>query len=91
MMTPELLASLPRAETPAGDLAGELPTAAYLGDLARDPRGGRGRRELTRGDYEEMTAALAAGATATELQERFGIGWERARRIWRAHYQREES
>ena len=51
-------------------------------DLARDGRGGRGRRELTADDYAAITAALRAGATADDLRGTFGIGWERARRLF---------
>ena len=59
----------------------ELPHLVEFADLARDPRGGRGRRELTADDYAAITAALRAGATADDLRGEFGIGWERARRM----------
>jgi len=69
-------------------LDAELPHLVEFADLARDPRGGRGRRELSTDDYAAITAALRAGATADDLRGAFGIGWERARRL-RASYEEE--
>jgi len=74
------LSQLPRAATVA-TLDAELPTAVSIADLARDPRGGRGRRELTPDDYGRLEAVVAGGAGADEVRGRFGIGYERAARI----------
>ncbi len=49
-------------------MAEELPHLVEFADLARDGRGGRGRRELTADDYAAITAALRAGATADDLR-----------------------
>ena len=62
-------------------LEAELPIAAMYADLAgRDTRGGNGRRELTRDDYQAMTEDLEAGAAADDLRP-YGIGYQRAKRI----------
>lgn len=73
------LATLPRAATLA-TLDEELPTAVSMADLARDPRGGRGRRELSSDDYQRLQDAIADGAGADELRA-YGIGYERAARL----------
>jgi DNA segregation ATPase FtsK/SpoIIIE, S-DNA-T family len=74
---------LPRAAR-VDRLDNELPTLANLADLAgRDPRGGPGRRELGAEQYEDMTQALASGAGPDDLRKTFGIGWDRATRIFR--------
>jgi S-DNA-T family DNA segregation ATPase FtsK/SpoIIIE len=72
---------LPRG-TAVATLVEELPHLVEFADLARDGREGRGRRELTNNDYAAITAALRADATADDLRGTFGIGWERARRLF---------
>jgi len=74
------LSQLPRAERVA-TLEDELPTAVAIADLTRDPRGGRGRRELSAADYAAMQDALAQGAGADDLRAGYGIGYARAARI----------
>jgi hypothetical protein len=74
------LANLPRAATVA-TLADELPTVVSIADLARDPRGGRGRRDLSPDDYDRLQAAIADGANADDVRAAFGIGYERAARM----------
>ena len=78
---------LPRGTTVAS-LDTELPHLVEFADMARDPRGGRGRRELSADDYAAIAAALGAGATADDLRGTFGIGWERARRLC-THFEEE--
>lgn len=88
LMDRGLLGRLPKG-TP-GSLEEKLPAVAYLADLQRDRRGGRGRRELDGDVYAELDRRLAAGATPDELKVEFGIGWERARRLvngWRGGLQ----
>jgi len=74
------LAQLPRAAAVAS-LDGELPAVVSIADLARDPRGGRGRRELTPDDYDRLQDAIADGAGADGVRAAFGIGYERAARM----------
>ena len=84
LMGGELWAKLPTGAP--GSLADELPTLAQFGDLQRDPRGGRNRRELEEAEYERIETALEDGATVDELRDQFGIGYVRAKRIadnWR--------
>jgi S-DNA-T family DNA segregation ATPase FtsK/SpoIIIE len=76
---------LPRAAQVAS-LAEELPTLANLADLARDRRGGAGRRELGQADYAAMTADLENGATPDNLRDAYGIGYPRARRLWAQYH-----
>ncbi len=71
---------LPRVHQVA-TLDEQLPTLVEFGDRSRDPRGGRGRRELREADYARMEAAVAGGATAADIQGTFGVGWTRAARI----------
>lgn len=78
---------LPRAVTVA-TLEPELPATAMLSDLTRDPRGGRGARELAADDYRQMDAAIADGASVRKLRETFGIGHDRATRIYQAATER---
>jgi S-DNA-T family DNA segregation ATPase FtsK/SpoIIIE len=75
---------LPRVEQVA-TLDDELPTLAFFADLARDPRGGRGRRVLSQDNYAEIDAQLADGADPDDLRGRFHIGYDRARRIYDAY------
>jgi S-DNA-T family DNA segregation ATPase FtsK/SpoIIIE len=80
LMDGRQLANLPRAATVA-TLADELPTVVSIADLARDPRGGRGRRDLSPDDYDRLQAAIADGANADDVRAAFGIGYERAARM----------
>ena len=80
MLTGRQYRNLPRSDQVAS-LDAELPSLALFADLARDPRGGQGRRELGPREYAEIDQALAEGATADELRGQFGLGWERARRL----------
>lgn len=75
-----MLATLPRASSPAS-LDAELPSVVAMADLARDRRGGSGRRDLSERDYERIEQDLGAGAGVPDLRESFGIGTTRARRI----------
>jgi S-DNA-T family DNA segregation ATPase FtsK/SpoIIIE len=72
---------LPRAEYDAS-LEDELPSLAEFADVVRDPRGGNGRRELGAREYAAIDAALQDGATADDLRGQFGIGWDRAKRLY---------
>lgn len=63
----------------------DLPTLVQFADLNRDPRGGRGRRMIEEGDYTEIQRALAGGATVRQVMERFGIGYERAQRMYASY------
>lgn len=80
MMTGRQYRDLPRANQVA-TLDGELPSVAMFADLARDPRGGQGRRELGPAEYARIDQALANGARTDDLRAEFGIGWDRARRM----------
>jgi S-DNA-T family DNA segregation ATPase FtsK/SpoIIIE len=73
-------ARLPRTDQVAR-LDDELPTLVEFADRNHDPRGGRGRRELSPSDYDAAQEALDDGADADDLRGRFGIGYERARRM----------
>ncbi|MBM3122628.1 MAG: hypothetical protein FJZ97_10675 [Chloroflexi bacterium] len=75
---------LPRTDQVA-TLDDELPTLALFADLARDPRGGRGRRVLSPDDYIAIDAQLADGADPDDLRGRFQIGYDRARRMYDAY------
>ncbi len=77
-------AQLPRTHE-VSTLEDQLPTLAYFGDRNVDPRGGRGRRELGQDAYRAMEQALADGARPDDLKRAFGIGYERARRIYDAY------
>ena len=81
---------LPRSAAVAS-LAEELPAVAYVADLARDPRGGNGRRELTTADYVAITADLETGASPDDLRDRYGIGYPRARRLWANYHGESET
>lgn len=72
---------IPRVGTVAS-LESELPTLVELGDRNRDPRGGQGGRELGAADYREMERAIREGGNVAQLQQRFGIGYDRAKRIY---------
>lgn len=76
---------LPRG--PVGSLERDLPTLAEFSDRDRDPRGGPGRRELAPEDYRAMQEALGRGATIMDLRQQFGIGHERAARIYQSYLQ----
>lgn len=80
MMTGRQYRSLPRVDQ-VDTLDGDLPSVALFADLARDTRGGQGRRELGPAEYARIDQALADGATADDLRGEFGIGWDRARRL----------
>ena len=80
MMTGRQYRSLPRADQ-VDTLDSDLPSLALFADLARDTRGGQGRRELGPAEYARIDQALADGATADDLRGEFGIGWDRARRL----------
>jgi len=80
MMTGRQYRSLPRADQ-VDTLDSDLPSVALFADLARDSRGGQGRRELGPAEYARIDQALADGATADDLRGEFGIGWDRARRL----------
>jgi S-DNA-T family DNA segregation ATPase FtsK/SpoIIIE len=69
----------------AANLTEQLPTLVEFGDRNRDPRGGPGRRELEDGDYRQIEEALSRGATVMDLRQRFGIGHERANRIYQTY------
>jgi len=73
------LTMLPRT-TQINTLDNELPGVAWVADVARDKRGGAGRRLLSPDDYRNLEDELAAGAGPAKLR-RFGIGYTRARRI----------
>ena len=75
-----LLGTLPRAVR-IGSLDAELPTLAQFADLARDRRGGHGRRPLSEKEYQRIEKDLKGGATVPDIRERYGIGTGRARRI----------
>jgi len=75
-----LFGLLPRSER-AASLDGELPSMVHLADLARDRRGGSGRRQLSQADYESIEQDLEDGADVPHLREQYGIGTTRARRI----------
>lgn len=79
---------LPYTSRPTS-LEAELPGVLRFVDADRDPRGGRGRRELSEEDYAALESALAEGASVEALRERFGIGWERARRLAQGWRERE--
>lgn len=72
--------ALPRTEHVA-TLDDELPTVVSMADLTRDPRGGRGRRDLADADYAALQDAIAGGASADDVRDAFGIGYERAARM----------
>jgi S-DNA-T family DNA segregation ATPase FtsK/SpoIIIE len=75
---------LPRASQVAS-LERELPTLVELGDRNRDPRGGRDGRTLSEADYRELEQAIRRGdASVAQIQQRFGIGYDRARRIFQS-------
>lgn len=76
-------ARLPIASTSAS-LDEQLPTLVRFADANRDPRGGRGRREIEEDDYRAIERALAGGATVRQVMERFSIGYERAQRMYEA-------
>jgi len=80
LMTGRQYRDLPRVNQVA-TLDEELPSVALFADLARDPRGGQGRRELGPAEYARIDQALAGGASADDLRGQFGIGWDRARRM----------
>ena len=80
LMDGRQLSQLPKAAVVA-TLDDELPTAVSIADLARDPRGGRGRRELSPDDYDRLQEAIDGGADADQVREAFGIGYERAARM----------
>ena len=68
-----------------GTLREHLPTLVEFSDRDRDPRGGPGRRAIGEDDYQAIEGALAAGATVRQVMERFGIGYERAQRIFTSY------
>jgi hypothetical protein len=80
MLTGRQYRSLPRADQ-VDTLDSDLPSLALFADLARDTRGGQGRRDLGPAEYARIDQALADGATADDLRGEFGIGWDRARRL----------
>lgn len=80
MLTGRQYRSLPRVDQ-VDTLDGDLPSMALFADMARDTRGGQGRRELGPAEYARIDQALADGATADDLRGEFGIGWDRARRL----------
>lgn len=63
----------------------QLPTLVQFADANRDPRGGRGRREIEEADYQAIEKALGAGATVRQIMERFNIGYERAQRMYESY------
>ena len=65
-----------------GSLSPHLPTLAEFADRDRDPRGGHTHRELAGEDYSAIEHAIAGGATVRQVMEKFGIGYERAQRIF---------
>lgn len=80
MMTGRQYRNLPRVDQ-VDTLDSDLPSVALFADLARDSRGGQGRRDLGPAEYARIDQALANGATADDLRGEFGIGWDRARRL----------
>jgi S-DNA-T family DNA segregation ATPase FtsK/SpoIIIE len=87
MITGRQYRSLPRADQ-VDTLDSDLPSVALFADLARDSRGGQGRRELGPAEYARIDQALADGATADDLRGEFGIGWDRARRLQAGYRER---
>lgn len=87
MLTGRQYRSLPRVDH-VDTLDEELPSVTYFADLARDPRGGQGRRELGPAEYARIDQALADGASVDDLRGAFGIGWERARRLQAVYRER---
>ncbi len=71
---------LPRGERVA-TLEAELPNLVAWADRFRDPRGGRGARPLGAEEYERMERELEGGVGVKDLRAKFGIGYNRARRI----------
>jgi hypothetical protein len=78
------LGAMPRASAVAS-LGDALPSLALFADRARDPRGGQGRRDLAPDNYGRIDAALQAGARPDDLRAEFGIGWDRAQRLYAAY------
>ena len=74
-------ARLPHSSVEA-TLDAELPTLVQFADLDRDPRGGHTRRELAGDDYGAIERAIAAGASVRQVMERFGVGYDRAQRMF---------
>ena len=74
----------PTSAQATASLDAELPSLVAMADLARDRRGGSGRRDLSDADYGRIESDLAAGARVPDLRESFGIGTTRARRITEA-------
>ncbi|MCX7707795.1 MAG: DNA translocase FtsK [Anaerolineae bacterium] len=66
-------------------LEAELPAVLHLADLQRDPRGRNGQAL----DLAAVIEALADGLSAGALAARFGIGYERARRLYAAYHEQE--
>jgi DNA segregation ATPase FtsK/SpoIIIE, S-DNA-T family len=91
----ERLRELPRVERPAS-LASQLPALGGPTRPARPhgplgPGGARGdgaARSLSPTQYESIRQDLLAGASVDQLQARYGIGYERARRM-HAFYRRQ--
>jgi DNA segregation ATPase FtsK/SpoIIIE, S-DNA-T family len=80
------LRDLPRVESP-GSLVAQLPVPG--GSAVRSPRPDGTARALSSRQYEQMRQDLAAGASVDQLQARYGIGYERARRM-HAFYRRQD-
>lgn len=61
----------------------DLPTLVEFGDRSRDPRGGQGGRQLVDSDYRAIERSIRhEGANVAQIQQQFGIGYERAQRIY---------
>lgn len=69
-------------------LDADLPTLVQFADLNRDSRGGSGRREIGEDDYRAIERALAAGASVRNLCDRFGIGYDRAQRMYASYIEK---
>jgi S-DNA-T family DNA segregation ATPase FtsK/SpoIIIE len=72
------LARLPHADAPALDIPA-MPSPA-------DGRGGWNRKELDEGTLAALGAAFAEGATAAQVSKRFGLNYERAKRLHEAYW-----
>jgi hypothetical protein len=74
------LARLPHADAPALQVpADALPPAG-------DGRGGWNRKELDEGTLTALGVAFAEGATAAQVSKRFGLNYERAKRLHEAYW-----
>jgi len=73
------LARLPHADAPALDIPASIPAPA-------DGRGGWNRKELDEETLAALGAAFADGASAAQVSKRFGLNYERAKRLHEAYW-----